>query len=351
MNSTADDLREMLRESFGRYGRQSYSFEGRQAALKTAQAFSATAWKDYANMGWLALRLPEEAGGLGADSAVTSALMEVAGRHLMLEPLLASVLLGTGALLRAADGLAMELAGGLADGSLILAFAHEGGAGSVSDGLLTAEKVGVLHGDIADHYVVSTADGLVLVDADATGVSRRPYRLVDGRGAAIVVFDRVSSRPLGGRAELQMLLDEQCVALCAENLGCVCHLVDSTAAYLKVRKQFGRPIGSNQALQHRMSEMVLFREEIRALANAAQHALTLPAPQRERMISGATAYTIGAARTVANDAIQLHGGVGVTEELDISHHFRRLMVNAALLGGRDHQVERFARTVFLDADH
>lgn len=351
MSGIPDDMREMVREGFVRYGRDRYSFEQRNKSLESGKSMRDDAWTDYADLGWLALRLPEELGGLGADAAMTGSLMETVGRHLLLEPLLASAVLGTGALLRADAGLLQELAPALADGSLKLAFAHEGQPAQWHDGRISGEKVGVLHGDVADRFVVSAVDdagaqGLYLVDAASAQVTRRPYRLVDGRGAALLKLDKAAAQALGDATALQDLLDERTVALCAEALGSTDYLVEATAEYLKVRKQFGRAIGSYQALQHRMSEMYLLCQEIRALTAAAQQSLAQPAADRARMVSGAAAYIVRAARSIGNDAVQLHGGVGVTDELAISHHFRRLMVNASLQGGHDVHFERFGRSCF-----
>lgn len=344
---TSDDLRELVRDGFVRYGRESYSFEQRRSALGSALGFRADAWQEYSDLGWLALRLPEKNGGLGADAEMVGSLMETVGRDLLLEPLYASAVVGTLAVLGADAAVQAELLPALATGAVKLAFAHDGGA-TVREGKLSGRKIGVLHGDVADQLIVSASEqkvGLYLVDMAAAGVSRKSYRLVDGRGAAIVDFDKVAVRRLGGPSELQAVLDDSTVALCAEALGSVDRLVETTAAYLKVRKQFGRLLGSYQSLQHRMSEMALLREEIRALTTAAQRALQAGVGARARTISGAAAYVIGALRTIANDAVQLHGGIGVTEELEISHHFRRLMVITALLGGRDAQLERFAHSL------
>lgn len=348
MSSELDEMRAMVREGFARYGRESYAFEQRKRFLP--QGGSETAWKDYAELGWLALRLPEEHGGLNADAAMSGALMETVGAELLLEPLWASAVVGTGALLRADDpALLAGVAPKLADGSCRLALAHDGEAGRYVQGAYRGRKIGVLHGDVADQLIVTARDAaggevLLLIDAAASGVTRKAYRLVDGRGAAIVVFDDAPARVIGDAVKMEHVLDEAAVALCAEALGCADRLVPATAAYLKVRKQFGKPIGSYQALQHRMSEMHLLREEIRALTAAAQRALEQPAAARARVVSGAAAYTITAARRIGNDAVQLHGGVGVTDELDISHHFRRIMVITALLGGRDRHIERFAHS-------
>ena len=135
--------------------------------------------------------------------------------------------------------------------------------------------------------------------------------------------------------------DEAAVALCAETLGVVRSLVDATCNYLKVRKQFGRTIGSNQALQHRMVDLFLLQEEVQALTRAAQRGLDAEPAQRRRAVSGARAFIAMAARRVANEAVQMHGGLGITEELDISHYFRRVMVINALFGSRHEHFARF----------
>lgn len=338
-----DTFQQMLRDGFARYARESYAPKLRHAALVSRLAYRDDAWRDFAELGWLALRLPEAHGGLDADAAIVGAMMETVGRNLLLEPLLASAIIGAGALLRAPADVQAEMLPGLADGSRILALAYDGDA-VVADDALSGEMVGVLHGDVADRIVVAVAaadGGLFLIDPSTPEVARECYRLVDGRGAATLRFDAAVARRIGDPAALQQTMHEQAVALLAEIFGSADHLVDATAGYLQVRKQFGRTLGSYQALQHRMSEMAMLREEIAALTAAAQHALGEPEPARSRTINGSAAYILSAARTIANEAVQLHGGMGITEELDISHHFRRQMVIAALLGGRDRRIEQF----------
>jgi alkylation response protein AidB-like acyl-CoA dehydrogenase len=360
--STDPETIAMLRDSAERYAQNRYDFLQRHAILAEPAGYSAKAWQDYAELGWLALRLPEDDGGLDADAVAICALMEVVGTHLLMEPLLASAVLCTGLVVK--QGSAAQkalLLPALADGALKLAFAcDEDPAGScdcgVQHGGIAGGKFGVRHGDIADRLIVSARDEagewmLCLVDAAAAQVQRQSYRLVDGRGAANCNFDAAPFERLGpgerGQSAAEAIAeirDEAAVALCAEALGAVCSLLAATCEYLKVRQQFGRPIGANQALQHRMVDLYLIQEEIKALTRAAQRALTLPAAARARTVSGARAYITQAARRVANEAVQMHGGVGITEELEVSHHFRRLMVIGALFGGRD---EHFAR--FVDA--
>jgi alkylation response protein AidB-like acyl-CoA dehydrogenase len=349
----------LLRDSAQRYAADNYDFLQRHAVLEAGH--SAKAWRDYAELGWLALRLPEEDGGLDADAAAIGAIMEVVGARLLMEPILASTVLGTGLILSQASAEQQAaLLPKLSDGSLKLAFADEDGEPCQwRDGRLSGSKAGVLHGDLADRIIVAARGAageavLCLADPAAAGVERRAYNLVDGRGAAILRFEHAAAEPLGqdGKCAAEAIAqarDEATVALCAEACGVIACLVATTNDYLKVRKQFGKPIGSNQALQHRMVELYLLREEARALTRAAQQAMSLPAPQRARIVSGAKAYLSTAARKVANEAVQMHGGVGVTEELDISHYFRRAMVIATLFGSRDAHFARFVEAELADA--
>lgn len=373
MTTDADTI-DMLRDTMQRYAAEQYSFAQRRAVL--AEGSSCRAWRDYAEFGWLALRLPEAEGGIGADATAIGALMEVVGARLLMEPVLASAVLGTGLVLAAANATQRAaMLPALAEGALTLAFACEddpaaGTACELRGQRLHGAKLNVLHGDVAGRLIVSARDAdatgawaLCLVDPAAAGVQRRSYRLIDGRGAAALRFDGARVERLeatDATAAIARARDEAAVALCAEALGVVRSLVSATCDYLKVRKQFGRTIGSNQALQHRMVEMYLLQQEVQALTHCAQRSLddsaqrSLGDPaqrsldaepadptQRARAISGARAYIAGAARRIANDAVQLHGGLGITEELDISHYFRRVMVINALFGSRDEHMARF----------
>lgn len=344
----------MLRDSATRYAADHYGFLQRHAVLADPKGYSAQAWSDCAGFGWLALRLPEDEGGLDADAAAIGVLMEIVGARLLMEPFLASAVVGTGLVLNTASPAQRQaLLPRLADGSLTLAFACEDDADEpgcrLRGGRLHGRRIGVLHGDAADRLIVSAHDSddrpvLCLVDAGAHGVRRSPYRMVDSRGAATLVFDGAAVERLdaGDAAQaIEQARDEAAVALCAEALGVVRSLVAATCDYLKVRKQFGKTIGSNQALQHRMVDMFLLQEDIRALTRTAQRALHGPVSERARIVSGAKAYIGNAARHVANEAVQMHGGLGVTDELDVSHHFRRVMVINALFGSRDQHFTRF----------
>lgn len=348
----------MLRDSAARYAEKNYSFHQRWAVLDESEGFSRKAWSDFAELGLLALRLPEDDGGLDADGVAIGAVMEIVGARLLMEPFFASAVIATGLMLRLAPApLREQLLPALAAGDSIVVLADEEVSGSpcvLSGGRFSGSKVNVLHGDVADRVLVSARDDrgvevVVLVDPAAAGVVRRSYRLVDGRGAAAFDFADVAAEPLcpesglAAGVALAAAREEAAVALCAESLGIVCSLVQITNEYLKMRKQFGKPIGANQALQHRMVDCFLLQEEVKALTAAGQQALSIAdGAQRSETVSGARAYVMHAARRIGNEAVQMHGGLGVTDELDVSHYFRRLMVNAALFGGHDAHFERFA---------
>ena len=367
------ETRALLRESMLRFRADAYAFERRRSWLADgfspgAQSFpgySEAAWREYAVLGWLALPLPADLGGFDGDPRAVAELMEHVGASLALEPVFASAVL-CGGLLGASEGAETRLAD-IASGQAIYALAHAESAewmapetvlSEYRDGAITGSKAMVLHGDVATHLLVTAraADTgrvvLACVEPAAGGVSISRYRLVDGRGAASCVFDGAAAALVdpdaGGRIE--RVLDGARLALCSEALGAIRALVDTTNNYLKMRKQFGRPIGANQALQHRMVELFMVREELQSVIEAAERAhhacAAAPGVERDaafvRCVSAASATAASAGRLVAHEAVQLHGGMGMTLELPVSHYFKRLMVTARLLGDRDMHLRRFA---------
>jgi alkylation response protein AidB-like acyl-CoA dehydrogenase len=350
----------MLGDAAQRWAAERYTLPQRQRLLQSPGAFGADVWREQADMGWLSLRLPEAHGGLDADALAVGALMDVVGSHLFLEPVLASAIVGTGLLMRlASPAQRAALAPRLADGGLKLAFTGPPSACTWRDGALHGTVEAVLHADVAEGLLVAAHDErqaqtvVLLLDARQSALRCQRYPLVDGRGAANVSFHQAEGQVLAAGPEadaaIRAVLDEAAVALCAESLGIVRALVAATCSHLKLRQQFGRAIGSNQVLQHRMVEMFVLQEEVAALTARAQQALPGPAHERALAVSGARAFICRAARQVANEAVQLHGGVGITEELPVSHHFRRLMVNAALFGQRGAHFEHYLARARPDA--
>jgi hypothetical protein len=259
--------------------------------------------------------------------------------------------------LAGADPVAREAQQNLAEGKTIYALAHaedasDGMAGEVHarwrDGHIDGRKLVVLHGDSAAQLLVTARDGdgtlgLFLVDVNQAQVQRSAFRLVDGRGAANVTFDAAPARRFAQGLDVENMLaqalDDARLAICAEAHGASQALNALTLAYLKDRRQFGHPIGTNQALQHRMVELYILEEEGRCVINAAYRA----APgARRAAINAALAHVMTLGRQASHEAVQMHGGIGVTEELAVSHYFRRLMVLSRLFGDRELHMREFA---------
>ena len=357
-NTTLDaETLRLLRESLERYGCDQYTMAIRRAAMATPDGFSRKAWRDYSDMGWLAMPLSAAQGGFDSAPQSVGALMQYAGATLAMEPLLAQVVFCGRLLQLIGSPAALAHLESLGAGDVLFAFAHaehsgDGMVGEVhstwSAGTLTGRKLVVLHGDVADRFIVTARGpqgrlGLYMVDARQPGVARESFRLVDGRGAANLTLDAASAVELtpGRDADelVQRMLDDARLALCAEAYGASKALNALTLAHLKDRQQFGKPLGVNQTLQHRMVELFILEEEGRAVMAAAYRA---EAVERRAAILAASAHLMSLARLASHEAVQLHGGIGITEEYAVSHYFRRLMVVNRLLGDRARHVREFA---------
>jgi alkylation response protein AidB-like acyl-CoA dehydrogenase len=315
-------------------------------------------------MGLLGLTLPEDQGGFGGGPVETLLVMEQFGRGLVLEPYLATVVLGLG-LLRRVPGQA-ALCAEAASGALTLAFAHQErqarhdlhdvatAARPEGDGWrLSGAKGVVLHGDSADRLLVSAriagarrdrdGIGLFLLDPAAPGVTRRGYATQDGLRGAEVVLESAPAALLAENALplIELVVDEAIAALCAEALGAMETLRDLTVDYLKTRQQFGRPIGEFQALQHRAAEMLVATEQARSMAMYAAMMVQGADPAaRGTALSAAKALVGKLADQLGKDAIQMHGGIAMTEEYKAGHYFKRLTVIGLLFGDVDHHLRR-----------
>jgi pimeloyl-CoA dehydrogenase small subunit len=364
----------LLDETVRRLVKDEYGFEKRKAYKAAPEGFSRKLWARYAEIGLLGLPFAEEHGGFGGSAVESMIVMESFGRGLVLEPFLASVILG-GGLVSSAGSAAQKQAilPQVAAGKLMLAFAHgepqsryalaDVEARAERDGggyLLSGNKAVVLHGDSADRLVVSArSDGsrrdrngisLFLVDAKAKGLGVRGYPTVDGLRAAEITLDRVrvdADAVLGAPGQaypaIEHAVDRAIAALCAEAVGIMEVLNATTLEYLKTRKQFGVPIGSFQVLQHRMAEMVLEHEQAKSMAIlAALSADGADARERRRVISAAKVQIGKSGRFIGQQAIQLHGGIGMTDEYSAGHYFKRLTMIAQSFGDEDHHLDRFA---------
>ncbi|SDB33721.1 acyl-CoA dehydrogenase family protein [Belnapia rosea] len=368
-----DDQR-LLTDSVTRLLADQYGFEQRKSLLKTPMGWSERLWSQYAELGLLGLPIPEEYGGFGGGPVDVMLLMQAFGRHLVLEPYLASVVLGgTAVRLAGDDAQREEILSGLAAGETKLAFAHgeRQSRYDLTDVLTTATPDGgayrlegaksvVLHGDCADRLVVSarTAGGrdeaegisLFLVDAEAPGLARRGYALRDGTRAAEISLSNVPATLLGERDAalpvIERVVEAGIAATAAEVIGTMEAMQAMTLDYLKTRQQFGRPIGDNQALQHRAAEMLVAMEQGRSMAMLAAMMVEEPdAGERVRNIARAKVGVGQAGRFVSQNAVQLHGGIGMTEEYAIGHFFRRVMVIEHLFGDTAYHLDRLADEV------
>jgi len=346
-----------------------YGFEARRAIVHSEEGVSKEAWATLTELGMTALPVPEEQGGFSGTAVDMFVVMRELGRGLVVEPYLATVL---GAEFLRLGGLHPQLLERVATGELKLACAlgerqsrhdmRDIATRAQADGdgyLLHGEKKVVLHGGQAGMLVVSARTGgeqraeegisLFVVPADAHGVRITGYRTLDGMRAADLVLDnvRVDATAVIGAAGagwhiLDAALDYGAALVCAEALGAMEAIFEATLEYLKTRQQFGAPIGKFQALQHRMADMYIHLEQARSMAMLAAVKLgSSDAAERRRAVSAAKYRINQAARFIGQQAVQLHGGMGVTDELPAAHYFKRLATIELTLGDADHHLTRF----------
>ncbi len=354
----------MLRESLGKLLAAEYGFLQRKAVLASERGWSAALWQRFAELGLPAINLPEDHGGIGGPEEL-AIVFEALGAAMALEPLLASSVLAGTALARSGGEAWLP---GIADGSTIAAFAHGESAARHDPAwvetrarrqddrwLLNGRKTAVLHGDSAGLLVVSarvsgppgSRDGLGLfvLRADVPGVARRGGALQDGMRIADITFEDAQAERLGGEAwpAIEAAIQAAAVALLASSVGAMQAALDLTVEYLKTRRQFGKPIGSNQALQHRAADMLVAVEEARSMALLAAEALAEPdAARRVADIARARLVVARGARFVGQQAVQLHGGIGMTEDYAAGHYLRTLTIASQLFGDAEWHLGQLA---------
>ena len=368
MNFELSDEQRQLADSVTRFLNERYDFDTRKKIMGSDSGVHDDIWGQLAELGVLSIPFSEDAGGFGGGAIDLMSTMQAVGSSLVVEPLLATVLVG-----RMIDkvGSAVQktgILGAVMDGSMRLAFAHgeEGARYVLSNVGTTARRQGdawvlnglkrvVLGAPQAARLVVSarTESGISLfvVDTQSVGVSMTPYRTVDNQRAADVkLLDvQVDANALVGTEGAALPVIEEAIdfattLLCAEAIGAMQFANDTTLDYLKTRKQFGVAIGSFQALQHRMVDMFVTLEQARSmcyLACSKMDAEIDPA-ERSRIVSAAKIKIAEACRQISQESVQLHGGIGMTEELKVSHTFRRLTMIAQQYGDTDYHLERFA---------
>ncbi|MEO8297892.1 MAG: acyl-CoA dehydrogenase family protein [Burkholderiales bacterium] len=370
MEQALSDTQVMVRDSLARFLADTYGFEARVRGLDKAAEQVPPYWRGMAgDLGILGASFPEAQGGLDGGPADNQVILEVLGSALAAEPYLSTVVIGGGLLRGATSPWADALRSRIIEGAAIVAFAHrapgarEGQADeattlTVAPGgwRLSGTKSLVFNAPWATHLAVTARNAatggvaVAFIERSAPGITTRPYRTVDGGAAAELRFDDVvvpAEAVIGADADasalLQQVLDEATLGVCAEAIGVLERLLADTVAYTSQRKQFGVAIASFQALQHRMADMFIALEAARALTRETVASLGAAAPERARAVSSAKVAVSKACKVVGQGAIQLHGGMGMTEELAVGHYFRRATVIESLYGTVDFHLHRIAQ--------
>lgn len=368
------DEQRQLREALERFLAKEYTFERFRAIKASPEGWDKAVWQQLADLGVLGVNVPTEQGGLGFGPLETLAMMDVCGPSMLLEPLTSSAVIATTLLsgFTAAPAVS-DLLGHMAAGEKIAVLSHyeadarselqwvsttakRSGAGYSLNG----HKAVVLHANLADTLLISArtsgapgdAEGvsLFLVPRDAKGLKVNAYPTMGGQLAAEVVLHDVQipeGQRLGAEGKalpaIESALDVGLSALCAESVGVMQALFKATAEYLRTRQQFGQPIGRFQALQHRVADMLIHLEQARSMSYLAAMRCTEPdLHERRRALSAAKIIIGQAGRFIGQQAVQLHGGMGMTEELNVSHLFKRLTASEFLFGDTDTHLQKLA---------
>ena len=376
MNFSLSDEQKLLKDSVDRFVAERYQLDARRTLIASEDGYGRKNWETFAELGWLAIPFSDASGGLGGGPIEVMVLMEAFGRGLVVEPFISTILLGA-ALVETLGDKEQKAAiiPPVVRGEKLLSFAHVEAQSrfTLSDIITTASTDGsgyrisghkavVFGGDSANQLIVSARtsgnqrdeDGisLFLVDAEAKGVARRNYGTVDGLRAAEITLSDVVVGPEkmlgkegGSFAGIESVVDGATAAVCAEAVGVMDSLQEQTLEYLKTREQFGLKLGKFQALQHRSVDMFVACQEARTMMYVATLSLNKPRTARVRAVSAAKSHIGQAGRLVGQEAVQLHGGMGMTDELAVGHYFKRLTMIDTLFGNTDHHLERFAATV------
>lgn len=340
-----DDVDAALEDAALRYRHDRFAFEQRQRLDAARRRFDASAWSEMAEMGWLAVNTDESDGGLGRRIGSIALLARTAGAAGINEPLLSCAFVA-GEVLRAhgSDAQRKRWLPELLQGRLHVACAFAAAA-NVSQGRVTGRCEVVLDADLAELLLVQARDGLwYAVAAGDPGLERAAYPLLDGRGAATLIFRQCEAEPLEGNGQGAAGL-VAAFAAAADALGAMENAFELTLEYIKTRRQFNAAIGSNQALVHRTVDMYLRLEESGAVLAQAGEALAAADPARQADVLAAKAFIPAQGRLLAQEAVQLHGGIGITEECAVSHCLRRILVDEQLFGSTREHLRRFAEQV------
>ncbi len=372
MPGFSSDERKLLDESLNDYLNDTYDFEFMKKTMRAGDGdgFSRERWAQYAEFGWLGVALPEDAGGIGGGFTELGIVMAAAGRHLLLEPFVQTLAVGATALERLGTPDQKKVLEEVASGSRLLAFCHaEPTAGFARDHVTTiatqtgdgfeisGEKTFTLCAHAADDLIVSARVGsetgpvaLFIVPKGTDDVALNQAPGLDGRiGAAVTLA--AAKVPAGARlgdggadrlADISTILDAGMIAACAEAVGAMAAVTEMSVEYLKTREQFGQPLSKFQVLQHRLVDMSVATEEARASVHAALQALDDGRPGARAAIWRAKVQTGRSARFVGAQGVQLHGGMGMTDELAVGHYYKRLSQIEAMFGDADYYLNALA---------
>ncbi len=376
MDFNFSDIQTMLRDSVSRYLAHNHSFDARRAIVKSAAGFSGDTWKAFAQeLGILGAPFAESDGGLGGGAVENMVIMEEMGRALCAQPYLSTVVLG-GALLKATGQ--MQHVPAIINGSMRIAFAYTEKAGRYNlqhvatkarkqDGgyIISGHKSVVRDAPSATHIIVAArTDGdvgdphgisLFMLPIDAAGLVRRDYPLVDGAHGSEIFFENtvvgagaLMSQEGTALAAIEKAIDEATVAVCAEAVGVLHELHRQTLEYAKQRKQFGKAIADFQVLQHAMVNMFMETQQAQSMTLMATLSLDLAPHERGIAVSGAKARVGKALTFSGQNAIQIHGGMGMTDELAVGHYFKRATMIASQFGSVDHHLAEYERLALAD---
>ena len=373
MDFTYTEVQQMLQDQVQKFVQKSYDFDTRNKIMESDAGYNKEFWQLFAELGWLAVPFSEEDGGLGGSAVDLMVMMEEFGKANLVEPYTSTAVLCGTLVARLCEGeQKQELVEKIIGGEVQLACAYieqqsrfnpfniETTAtvnGDVTT--LSGKKIGVLNGEAADQFIViarESGDSLdkeglsaFLVAADAEGLSHRSYPTVDGKRAAEIELSNVpviARLGAGGAAAdaLQGAIDKATVGVCAEAVGALESLLQRTVEYSKTRKQFGTPIGTFQALQHRMADMFIECQLARSIVMMAAMSLDSQdsAVEQTRAVSAAKSRIGKAIKAVGQEAIQIHGGIGMTDELDVGHYFKRVTALDIQFGDGEYHTERYA---------
>ncbi len=373
MDFSLNEEQQLLKDSVDRFVRENYELSQRRELVASKDGFSRDHWATMAELGWLGAALPEEYGGIGGGPVEAMVLMEGFGRGLVVEPYYATAVMGGNLILQGgSDEQKTALLPDLAEGKLMLAFGYaerqsrydlfdvESTAKKSGSGyILNGHKGVVIHGGTADKFIVSARTGggardkdgitLFIIDAGANGVSVRDYQTIDGLRAAEVGLenvevggDAVLGAVDGGLSLMNDVARRSMAALSAEAVGIMDTMQTLTNDYLQTREQFGRPIGKFQVLQHRMVDILIGCEESRSSMLVATLRLDdEDEARREKAVSAAKVKIGQSGKFIGENAIQLHGGMGMTDEMQIGHYFKRLAMIDVMFGDHNHHLKRY----------